>query len=50
MDIDINIKLYQLQVHDNDIKLLMDILKKHNINTRPKQLEAIRHYQTPIDK
>ena len=50
MDIDINIKLYQMQVHDNDIKLLKDILKKHNINTRPKQLEAIRHYQTLIPR
>ena len=50
INIDVNVKLYRMQVHDNDIKLLKEILKKHNINTRPKQLEAIRHYQTLIPR
>lgn len=50
MDIESNTKLYQIQTHDKDIKLLKDILKEHNINTRPKQLEAIRHYQALIPR
>ena len=45
MDIEINTKLYQIQTHDKDIEILKIILKEHNVNTRPKQLEAIRHYQ-----
>ncbi len=49
-DIDININLYKIQVHDNDIKLLKKILEKHNINTSSKQVEAIRHYQALIPR
>ena len=50
MDIERNTKLYQIRTHDKDIELLKDILKEHNINTRPKQLEAIRHYQALIPR
>jgi hypothetical protein len=50
MDIEINTKLYQIQTHDKDIEILKIILKEHNVNTRPKQLEAIRHYQTLIPR
>ena len=50
MDIEINTKLYQIQTHDKDIKILKIILKEHNVNTRPKQLEAIRHYQALIPR
>lgn len=38
-------KLYLKLLHDEDIKLLKDILLEHNINTRPKLSEVIRHYQ-----
>ena len=50
MDIEINTKLYQMQTHDKDIEILKIILKEHNVNTRPKQLEAIRHYQALIPR
>ena len=50
MDIEINTKLYQIQTHDKDIEILKIILKEHNVNTRPKQLEAIRHYQALIPR
>ena len=50
MDIEINTKLYQIQTHDKDIGILKIILKEHNVNTRPKQLEAIRHYQALIPR
>ena len=50
MNIEINTKLYQIQTHDKDIEILKIILKEHNVNTRPKQLEAIRHYQALIPR
>lgn len=33
-----------------DAKLLAEICKKNSINTRPKVLEAIRHYQTLVPR
>lgn len=36
---------YHQIIHKEDIKILLDILKENNINTRPKVQEAIRHYQ-----
>ena len=50
MDIEINTKLYQMQTHNKDIEILKIVLKEHNVNTRPKQLEAIRHYQALIPR
>lgn len=44
-NIPFNIKLFKETSHDNDIKLLVTILKDNGINTRPKVLEALRHYQ-----
>ena len=37
-------------IHKSDIKILKDILKEHNINTRPKMQETIRHYQTLLPR
>ena len=39
------IQAYQNRLHDEDIKILKEILEEHNINTRPKIEEAIKHYQ-----
>lgn len=36
---------YDKKIHDDDIKILRDILKKHNIDSQYKMEEAIRHYQ-----
>lgn len=36
---------YKEKIHDDDIKILKEILEEHKINTRPKIEEAIRHYQ-----
>lgn len=42
--------MYLDLIHKSDIKILKDILKEHNINTRPKMQEAIRHYQTLLPR
>lgn len=39
------IQAYKSTIHNIDINLLNKILKSHEINTRPKVEEAIRHYQ-----
>ena len=39
------IQAYQNRLHDEDIKILKEILEEHKINTRPKIEEAIKHYQ-----
>ena len=44
------IELYRKFMHQQDTELLIQILKEHNINTRPKVLEAIRHYQCLIPR
>lgn len=44
------INLFWDQVYQKDIKILVKILKENSINTRPKTLEAIRHYQTLIPR
>ena len=41
-------KIYEC--YQKDIKILVKILKDNSINTRPKTLEAIRHYQTLIPR
>ncbi|MEW6607452.1 MAG: hypothetical protein AB1414_08370 [bacterium] len=41
-----NILSYIDERKSRDAKLLAEICKKNSINTRPKVLEAIRHYQT----
>ena len=38
-------RLYTITVHKKDIALLVKILKNHGVNTRPKVLEVLRHYQ-----
>lgn len=38
------IQAYQNRLHDEDIKILKEILEEHKINTRPKIEEAIKHY------
>lgn len=44
------IDLYQMKIHDHDHKLLKEILIENHINTRPKTLEAIRHYQVLLPR
>lgn len=44
------INLFWEQIYQKDIKILVKILKDNSINTRPKTLEAIRHYQTLIPR
>lgn len=44
------IALYRKIMHRRDTELLIQILKEHDINTRPKVLEAIRHYQCLIPR
>lgn len=39
------VKLYQEVMHKKDIKILINILKNAGVNTRPKVLEVLRHYQ-----
>lgn len=39
------IKLFTDTVHKKDIELLIRILKKQGVNTRPKVLEVLKHYQ-----
>lgn len=36
---------YFENIHNSDLKILSEILKENDINTRPKVQEAIRHYQ-----
>lgn len=44
------IQLYIVERKSRDAKLLAEICKKNSINTRPKVLEAIRHYQTLVPR
>lgn len=44
------INLFWEQVYKKDIEILVKILKDNSIDTRPKTLEAIRHYQTLIPR
>ncbi len=39
------VELYQEVMHKKDIKILINILKNAGVNTRPKVLEVLRHYQ-----
>ena len=39
------IDLYKATVHKKDIKIMIEILKDEGVNTRPKVLEVLRHYQ-----
>lgn len=39
------VELYQEVMHKKDIKILINILKNAVVNTRPKVLEVLRHYQ-----
>lgn len=45
-----NVQSYINERKTRDAKLLAEICKKNSINTRPKVLEAIRHYQTLIPR
>ena len=45
LDIDENKNKYHQIIHEEDIKILSEILKENNVNTRPKVQEVIRHYQ-----
>lgn len=45
-----NLKLYSKERKAFDIQLLIEICKSSNIDTRPKVLEAIRHYQVLIPR
>lgn len=45
-----NIQIYVEERKSRDAKLLADICKKNSINTRPKVLEAIRHYQILVPR
>jgi hypothetical protein len=45
-----NIQFYIDERKSRDAKLLAEICKKNSINTRPKVLEAIRHYQTLVPR
>lgn len=40
-----NIEIFIKTMHQKDIELLVDILKSQGVNTRPKVLEILRHYQ-----
>ena len=42
------IDLFWEQIYQEDIQILIKILKENSINTRPKVLEAVKHYQTLI--
>lgn len=44
------IQLYIDERKSRDANLLAEICKKNSINTRPKVLEAIRHYQTLVPR
>ena len=46
LDTDENVKLYRLKIHNQDIRLLQEILTEHKIDNANKMQEAIRHYQT----
>lgn len=39
------IDLYLCAMHEKDINILIQLLKSHEVNTRPKVLEVLRHYQ-----
>lgn len=39
------VELYQEVMHKKDIKILINILKNSGVNTMPKVLEVLRHYQ-----
>lgn len=39
------IDLYKATVHKKDIRIMIEILKDEGVNTRPKVLEVLRHYQ-----
>ncbi|MDE6676497.1 MAG: hypothetical protein K2K12_02130 [Clostridia bacterium] len=39
------VRLYKTVMHNNDIEILIKILKEEGANTRPKVLEVLRHYQ-----
>ncbi len=39
------VELYQEVMHKKDIKILINILKNAGVNTMPKVLEVLRHYQ-----
>jgi len=45
-----NVQSYIAERKSRDAKLLAEICKKNSINTRPKVLEAIRHYQTLVPR
>ena len=40
-----NIQMLMKAMHQKDIELLINILKSQGVNTRPKVLEILRHYQ-----
>lgn len=39
------VRLYKTVMHNNDIEILIKILQEEGVNTRPKVLEVLRHYQ-----
>ena len=44
-DLDFIQEKYKEMIHEEDLKILCEILKDNHINTRPKVQETIRHYQ-----
>jgi len=45
-----NVQSYIDERKSRDAKMLAEICKKNSINTRPKVLEAINHYQTLLPR
>lgn len=45
-----NINIYKNLLHKSDIELLIKYLKNNGINTRPKVLEAVHHYQSILPR
>ncbi len=50
IDYDKMINSYHEIIHDEDIKILKKVLEENSVNTRPKVLEALRHYQALLPK
>ena len=50
LDSDINKDIYQMMIHKKDINILKEILYKNKIDTKPKIVETLRHYQTLLPR
>lgn len=49
-DFEDTIHLYHIKNQQKDVEVLKEILHKNGVNTRPKVLEVLRHYQCMIPK